>query len=109
MAIPGCRDTPQRRRGNLDASLGFGARCTIANLTAVSRMDPFAFGSGDHCGLRCHVSQLAARPMLVNVFVPHLPAALWFRSYAPGVVTAVLVNLPLMSYLAVRALREQWV
>ena len=47
--------------------------------------------------------------MLVNVFVPHLPAALWFRSYAPGVVTAVLVNLPLMSYLAVRALREQWV
>ncbi len=47
--------------------------------------------------------------MLVNVFVPHMPAALLFRSYTPGVVTAVLVNLPVMSYLAWRAVRERWV
>ncbi len=47
--------------------------------------------------------------MLVNVFVPHVPATLLFRSYTPGVVTAVLINLPVMSYLASRAVREQWV
>jgi len=47
--------------------------------------------------------------MLINVFVPHLPAAILFRGYAPGVVTAVLINLPVMTVLAVRALRERWV
>jgi len=47
--------------------------------------------------------------MLANVFVPHVPTTLMFRSYTPGVVTAVMINLPLMSYLAVRAVREGWV
>jgi len=47
--------------------------------------------------------------MLANVFVPHVPATLLFRSYTPGVVTAVLINLPVMSFLALRAVRERWV
>ncbi len=47
--------------------------------------------------------------MLANVFIPHLPAAILLREYSPGVVTAVLVNLPLMTYLAVRAPRDGWV
>lgn len=47
--------------------------------------------------------------MLANVFVPHVPTAVIFRSYAPGVVTAVLINLPVMIYLAVLAVRERWV
>jgi hypothetical protein len=47
--------------------------------------------------------------MLVNVFVPHVPAAFVFRSYAPGLVTAVAVNLPVMIFLLVRALREGYV
>jgi len=47
--------------------------------------------------------------MLANVFAPHLPATLMYRSYTPGVVTAVLVNLPVMSILALRSLREGWV
>jgi hypothetical protein len=47
--------------------------------------------------------------MLANVFVPHVPAAIMFRGYAPGVVTAVLINLPVMSVLAIRAVRERWV
>lgn len=47
--------------------------------------------------------------MLVNVFVPHVLAALVFRAYPPGVVTAVVINLPLMSVLAVQAVREKWV
>lgn len=47
--------------------------------------------------------------MLANVLVPHVPATIVFRSYAPGVVTAVLVNLPVMTLLAVLAVRERWV
>jgi hypothetical protein len=47
--------------------------------------------------------------MLANVFIPHVPASLVFRSYTPGVVTAVLINLPVMSVLATRAVREGWV
>jgi Protein of unknown function with HXXEE motif len=47
--------------------------------------------------------------MLVNVFVPHVPAMVMFRGYAPGGVTAVLINLPVMTVLALRAVRERWV
>ncbi len=47
--------------------------------------------------------------MWVNVLVPHLPATMIFFSYTPGVATAVLINLPVMSYLAVRAMAEEWV
>jgi len=47
--------------------------------------------------------------MWVNVLVPHLPASVIFFSYTPGVFTAFLINLPVMSYLAVRAVAEQWV
>ena len=33
----------------------------------------------------------------LNVLFPHLIATLYFRKYAPGVVTALLINLPLTS------------
>jgi hypothetical protein len=47
--------------------------------------------------------------MLANVFIPHIPASFEFRSYTPGVVTAVLINLPVMGFLSIRAVREGWV
>ena len=38
--------------------------------------------------------------MVVNVVVPHVPAAVLTGGYVPGVVSAVLVNLPVAaSYL----------
>lgn len=33
--------------------------------------------------------------LLLNVFFPHLLAVIFFRKYAPGVITGLLVNLPL--------------
>ena len=33
--------------------------------------------------------------LLVNIAVPHVPAAMLMGGYAPGVVTAVLINLPI--------------
>lgn len=47
--------------------------------------------------------------MLTNVFVPHLPAAIRFRGYAPAAITATAINLPLMTFLAVRAVGDGWV
>jgi|SRR5271165_6093576 len=47
--------------------------------------------------------------MLLNVFVPHVPATFLFRSYTPGVITAVLINLPVMTILVVWMIREGWV
>ena len=47
--------------------------------------------------------------MLANVFIPHIPASFEFRLYTPGVVTAVLINLPVMGFLSIRAIREGWV
>jgi hypothetical protein len=47
--------------------------------------------------------------MWLNVFLPHIPSALIYRGYTPGLVTAVLINLPVMTLLISRALRERWV
>jgi Protein of unknown function with HXXEE motif len=47
--------------------------------------------------------------MLVNALVPHIPATLVFGEYTPGLVTAVLINLPVMGILVFQAVREQWV
>lgn len=50
-----------------------------------------------------------AAAMLVNVFVPHVPAMMITRAYVPGGLSAVLINLPLMGLLMRQALQEHWV
>jgi Protein of unknown function with HXXEE motif len=46
--------------------------------------------------------------VLLNVAY-HVSATIASREYAPGVVTAVLINLPVMSYLLWRMFRERWI
>jgi hypothetical protein len=53
-----------------------------------------------------YVVAMVAAALLWNVFLPHVPAAIAFGGYAPGVVTAVLINLPLTLYLFRRTRRE---
>jgi hypothetical protein len=45
--------------------------------------------------------------MWLNVFLPHIPAALWFHAYVPGVVSACLVVFPVTSALLILAFRER--
>jgi len=52
-------------------------------------------GTGPDTAARRRALRLGAAILLLNVLVPHLPAAVLLGGYAPGVVTAVLVNLPL--------------
>jgi hypothetical protein len=42
----------------------------------------------------------------VNVLLPHLPAAFFLRGYAPGLLTALAINLPLSIILARRTVSE---
>lgn len=44
---------------------------------------------------------------LANVFLPHIPAALVTGGYVPGVVTALMINLPLCALLLRQAKRER--
>ncbi len=48
-----------------------------------------------------------AAVLLINVFVPHLPAAVLLGGYAPGVVTAVVVNLPLTVLILFASVKER--
>ncbi|MBD0370109.1 MAG: HXXEE domain-containing protein [Pyrinomonadaceae bacterium] len=45
--------------------------------------------------------------MLINVFA-HTLMALFLHGYAPGLVTAILINLPFSLYLLKRAVGERW-
>jgi hypothetical protein len=47
--------------------------------------------------------------MLLNVFIPHLPATLVLRRYAPGTVTGLLLNLSVTSLLLYSAFQEGYV
>ncbi len=58
--------------------------------------------------LACWSILLFQSVVLLNT-VPHVVAAMALRSYAPGLVTAIVVNAPLSLYLLVRAWRETWV
>jgi hypothetical protein len=44
--------------------------------------------------------------LLVNVFVPHIPAAVALGGYAPGLATAVAINLPYSVYFLRRSVRD---
>lgn len=47
--------------------------------------------------------------MLLNVFLPHVVATLVMRRYAPGTLTALLLNLPVTLLLLHQGLREGYV
>lgn len=47
--------------------------------------------------------------MVANAFLPHVVASLWLRSYTPGVITAVLLNIPMLTFLAWLAGKEGFV
>ncbi|MCE9501372.1 MAG: HXXEE domain-containing protein [Leptospira sp.] len=45
--------------------------------------------------------------LLLNVFLPHLIATVFLGYYAPGVITGVLLNLPLASFIIFRCVSLQ--
>lgn len=72
---------------------------------------PYAFAASGPLERRSRAFLLVlATQMVVLVNVAsHLAAAIWVRGYAPGLATALLVNLPFSIFLFRRALRGAWV
>jgi hypothetical protein len=62
-----------------------------------------------NCSIWAYLLFGYAVAMLVYLLIPHIPATLVFGEYTPDVVTAVLINLPIMNILLFKAVREQWV
>jgi len=48
------------------------------------------------------VVKVIAAIMMANVMIPHVPAAIILGGYAPGIVTAVTINLPLSLWILLR-------
>ena len=47
--------------------------------------------------------------MLINVFIPHLAATLLLRRYAPGLVTGLVLNLPVCLLILSAAFRQDYI
>ena len=63
--------------------------------------------TGRDSGVKREVVAVIAAALLWNVFFPHISAMIVLRGYAPGGVTALVVNLPFCLYLFRRSLIEQ--
>ena len=59
--------------------------------------------------LKSYLVAVIAAGLLVNVFIPHVPAAVVLGGYAPGVATAVLMNLPISIYFLRRSVGEGYI
>jgi len=62
--------------------------------------------TGKPTQLKSYVVVVIAMGLLLNVFIPHVPAAVALGGYAPGVATALLLNLPFSIYFLWRSERE---
>ena len=87
----------------------FPMRAALLVLTASAFLVTWMSSRGGKQSLGVYLLFGGMVTMLVNLVVPHLPATILFRGYTPGVITATLLNLPIMLLLLWRALVEQWV
>jgi len=62
--------------------------------------------SGPESAAKRGLVAVVAAALLWNVFLPHVSAMVVFRGYAPGGLTAVVVNLPFCVYFFRRSLRD---
>jgi len=63
--------------------------------------------TGRDSSVKREVVAVIAAALLWNVFLPHISAMIVLRGYAPGGLTALVVNLPFCVYLFRRSLIEQ--
>jgi len=65
-------------------------------------------GTGKHFRAKAWIACFIAAIFLANVAVPHVPQSLLKGGYTPGLVTALLVNLPLCGAMLFRARSARW-
>ena len=95
-----------RERGLLPPSL---PRLYLA-LIVVTLVPALVIGwatTGRDSSVKREVVAVIAAALLWNVFLPHISAMIVLRGYAPGGLTALVVNLPFCLYLFRRSLIEE--
>ena len=98
-----------RHAGFWDSPVGASEfRIAAAILTILGYVVAYWSLRGGAQGLGSYLLTGFAFAMLLNVIF-HVAATIGLREYAPGVVTAVFINLPVMSYLLLRMFRDRWV
>lgn len=84
-------------------------RFAVIVLTAAGAGVALAASLGGKGSVGAYLLSGYALAMLLNVVFPHLLACLVLREYAPGTLTALLLNLPVCALLLELALREGYV
>ncbi len=78
----------------------------LAGATLVPLLLVIFATSGRPSQFKFYLVAFVQAQVFLNVFVPHVPAAFMLGGYAPGLFTAVLLNLPFSVYFFRRSLRE---
>jgi len=60
-------------------------------------------------GIAVYLTTGLALTMLLNIYFPHVGSAIALKRYAPGIVSGVLINLPLMPFFVWQALSNGYV
>jgi len=81
-------------------------RLTLVCATVLPLALTFLATRGLATALKNYVVAMLAVILLVNVLLPHVPAAIALGGYSPGLVTAVFLNLPACASFFGRSLRE---
>jgi hypothetical protein len=84
-------------------------RFAVVVLTAAGAAVALAASIGGKESLGAYLVCGYALAMLLNVVVPHVLVSLAMRTYAPGTLTALLLNAPVCALLLEVALRERYV
>lgn len=84
-------------------------RLAIVVITALAYIAVYLAQLGGKESFGAYVVTGFALGMLVNVLFPHVLISLRFRCYAPGVVSAVLLILPITALLLYTSFTEGWV
>ena len=77
-------------------------------VTLLAFLFTFWGSQGEANGIGMFLAVTTQAVLLINA-VQHIVASIWLRNYTPGVLTAIILYLPLVSYLTIRALKEGYV
>jgi hypothetical protein len=84
-------------------------RFAVAVLTVFAYVVAYLAAAGGRESVGAYLLAGYALAMLLNVFFPHVLATLVMCRYAPGTVTALLLNLPITVLLLHRGIQEGYV
>ncbi len=84
-------------------------RFAVLALTLFACIVPILATIGGKLSIGAYLVSGFALAMLLNVFFPHLIATVALRKYAPGLATAVVLNLPVTLGVLVAAVKEGYI